>query len=164
MPLYDLLLPEYDDEIRKTRATLKRLPEEMADYKPHEKSTPLAKLAGHTAQMPEFFSFILTTAEVDLATTSVKPYVMTTREELLATFDVAAATARAELAETADRAMHENWKLCAGKHNIFTGSRYHAARSLFFNHMIHHRAQLGVYLRLNNLAVPNCYGPTADEQ
>jgi uncharacterized damage-inducible protein DinB len=164
MPLYDLLLPEFDDEVSKTRKTLERLPEDMADYKPHDKSAPLARLAGHTAQMPQFLSLILTTPEIDLTTADKKPYVMTTREDLLATFDASAVTARAELAETADRAMHENWKLCAGAHNIFTGSRYHAARSMFFNHLIHHRAQLGVYLRLNNLPVPSMYGPSADEK
>jgi uncharacterized damage-inducible protein DinB len=164
MPLYDLLLPEFDDEINKTRLTLERLPENMADYKPHSKSTPLAKLAGHTAQLPQFLSLILTTPELDLATSDRKPYVMTTREDLLATFDAYAKTARAELAETADRAMHENWKLCAAKSNIYTGSRYHAARALFMNHLIHHRAQLGVYLRLNDLPVPSIYGPSADEK
>ncbi|WP_263381577.1 DinB family protein [Granulicella arctica] len=164
MPLYDLLLPEFDDEIRNTRKVLERLPLEMADYKPHEKSMPLAKLAAHVARMPQFFSLILTTPEMDFSKTSMGPYLGTTREELLDTFDVGAATARAELAETADRAMHENWKLCSGTHNLYTGSRYHAARSLFFNHMVHHRAQLGVYLRLNNLPVPGCYGLSADEK
>jgi len=164
MPLYDLLLPEFDEEILNTRRIFERLPENAADYKPHEKSTPLSKLAGHTARMPQFLSLILTTPELDVTQSRPAPYVMTTREELLATFDIGAATARAELAETADRAMHENWKLCAGTKNMFAGSRYHALRRLFFNHLIHHRAQLGVYLRLNDLAVPGCYGPSADEK
>lgn len=164
MPLYDLLLPEFDDEIANTRKVLERLPLEFADYKPHEKSMPLAKLAGHVAQMPQFLSLILTTPQLDFAKGSTTPYVVTTREELLDTFDVGAATARAELAETADRAMHENWKLCSGKHTIYAGSRYHAVRKLFFNHMVHHRAQLGIYLRLNDLPVPGCYGPSADEK
>ena len=164
MPLYDLLLPEYDEEIHSTRRIFEQLPETASDYKPHERSMPLAKLAGHTARMPQFFSLILTTPFIDFSQTSLKPYVMTTREELLDTFHVAAATARAELAETSDRIMHENWKLCAGTHNLYAGSRYHAARRLFFNHLIHHRAQLGVYLRLNDLHVPGCYGPSADEK
>lgn len=164
MPLYDLLLPEFDTEIRNTRTILERLPEDSADYKPHDKSMPLAKLAAHVARMPQFLSIILTTPSIDLATNPMQPYVMTTRDELLATFDLGAAKARTELAETADRAMHENWKLCAGTRNIYTGSRYHALRSMFFNHLVHHRAQLGVYLRLNNLPVPGCYGPSADEK
>jgi hypothetical protein len=85
-------------------------------------------------------------------------------EERLARFDLLAATARAELAGTADRAMHENWKLSAGDHIIFNGSRYHAVRSMFFNHLIHHRAQLGIYLRMNDIPVPSIYGPSADEK
>jgi uncharacterized damage-inducible protein DinB len=166
MPLYDLLLPEFDDEISNTRKVLERLPElaTAADYKPHEKSMPLAKLAGHVARMPEFLSIILTTPSLDLAASPWKPAPITTNQELLAALDVSAVTARAELAETADRAMHENWKLCVGTHNLYTGSRYHAARSMFFNHLVHHRAQLGVYLRLNDLPVPGCYGPSADEK
>lgn len=162
MPLYDLLLPEFDDEIRKTRSTLERLPENMPDYKPHGKSMPLAKLAGHIAHFPAFLSIVLTTPELDLAKNN-QLSVMSSRDALLAEFDTSSATARAQLAETADRAMHENWKLCAGSHNIYTGSRYHAARTFFFNHLIHHRAQLGVYLRLNGIAVPAIYGPSADE-
>jgi uncharacterized damage-inducible protein DinB len=164
MPLYDLLLPEFDEEIANTRKVFERLPESAAEYKPHDKSTPLAKLAGHTARMPKFLSVILTTPELDRAKTPAVPYIMTTREELLTTFDAAVAIAREQLAETADRAMHENWKLCSGGHNIYTGSRYHAVRRMFFNHLIHHRAQLGVYLRLNDIAVPGCYGPSADEK
>jgi uncharacterized damage-inducible protein DinB len=164
MPLYDLLLSEFDDEIAKTLKTLERLPEGQPDYKPHDKSMPLAKLAGHVAQMPLFLSLILTTPELNLATAGFKSYIMTTRDELIATFTNGAATARAELANTPDRTMHENWKVCAGDRTIYNGSRYHAARSMFFNHLIHHRAQLGIYLRLNDLPVPGCYGPSADEK
>ena len=163
MPLYDLLLPEFDDEIRKTRSTLERIPENIPDFKPHEKSTAFAKLASHTAGLPGFLSIILTAPELDISTSERKPSIDGSREELLAAFDASAAVARAQLAETADRAMHENWKLCSGKHNLFAGSRYHAVRTFFFSHMVHHRAQLGVYLRLNGIAVPSIYGPSADE-
>jgi len=165
MPLYDLLLPEFDNEISKTRITLERVPEDKAEFKPHEKSTALVKLANHTAGLPGMLSLILTLPGYDVANPTVaRPPVPASGEERLAAFDLAAATARAELAETADRAMHANWKLCMGEKTIFNGSRYHAVRSMFFNHMVHHRAQLGVYLRLNDVAVPSIYGPSADEK
>jgi uncharacterized damage-inducible protein DinB len=162
MPLYDLLLPEFDDEIQKTRAVLERLPQDRPDFKPHDKSMSLVKLANHTADLPRFLSLILTTASFDL--THPSPAAPATPTERLACFDQLAASARAQLAGTADRAMHENWKVTAGERVLYAGSRYHALRSIFFNHMIHHRAQLAIYLRLNDLPVPPLYGPSADEQ
>ena len=165
MPLYDLLLPEFDDEIKKTRTVLERLPEDRPDYKPHDKSMSLTKLANHTAELPSFLSLMLTTEGFDLTQPNVaRPPAPTTREERLASLDLLAASARAELAGTADRAMHANWKLCAGERVLYNGSRYHAVRSMFFNHLVHHRAQLAMYLRLNDVAVPPLYGPSADEK
>jgi uncharacterized damage-inducible protein DinB len=165
MPLYDLLLPEFDAEILATRTTLERVPDDRPDFKPHDKSMSLFKLANHTSQLPAFLSLMLSTDACDVANPSVpRPPAPSNGEERLATFDLLAATARAELAATADRAMHENWKLAAGDRTIFTGSRYHAVRRMFFNHLVHHRAQLGVYLRLNDLPVPSIYGPSADEK
>lgn len=163
MPLTDLLLPEFDNEIAKTRDTLERVPENTPDYKPHEKSMPLASLAGHVAQLPVLLSAMLSTPSLDLADGSFKPYKMTTRTDLLHEFDTLSAAARASLASKSDDELHQNWKLTYGDHVLFAGSRYHAARSFFLNHIIHHRAQLGVYLRLNNIAVPSIYGPSADE-
>jgi len=165
MPLYDLLLPEFDQEIQATRSTLERVPDLATDYKPHEKSRSFALLANHVAGMPGFLSLILTAPSFDLSKPSQQPAPKPTNaQERLASFDLAAATARAELAGTADRAMHENWKLSSGADTLYNGSRYHAVRSMFFNHLIHHRAQLGVYLRLNNLPVPATYGASADEE
>jgi uncharacterized damage-inducible protein DinB len=166
MPIKDLLLPEFDQELRKTRIVLERIPYALDkhDFKPHEKSMPLAKLAAHTAQMPSFLSIILSTHEVDLSKSGIKPLVMQSRAQLLAAFDKFSAEAHALLEDTTDRAMHETWKLAANGHSIYNGSRYFAIRTMFFNHLVHHRAQLGVYLRLNDIAVPSTYGPSADEQ
>jgi uncharacterized damage-inducible protein DinB len=166
MPIKDLLLPEFDQELRKTRIVLERLPYALDkhDFKPHEKSMPLAKLAAHTAQMPAFLSLILSTSELDLAKSGIKPLVMQSRAQLLAAFDNFSAEAHALLEATTDRAMHETWKLSATGKSIYNGSRYFAIRTMFFNHLVHHRAQLGVYLRLNDIAVPSTYGPSADEQ
>lgn len=164
MPLNDLLLPEFDAEMKSTRATLERLPDEMDGYKPHERSMPLLKLANHTAALPGFLSMMLTLPGVDLAKSSDKKLADPTNQaERLQRFDEQVVVAREQLAHTADRAMHENWRLSIGDKVLIDGSRYHAVRTLFFNHLIHHRAQLGVYLRLNDLPVPAIYGPSADE-
>jgi uncharacterized damage-inducible protein DinB len=164
MPLRDLLLPEFDAEIACTRRTLERVPEDRPEYKPHDKSMSLAKLANHVATLPGFLTLILTTNEFDVtAPNPSRPAPPTSNAERLAQFDAAAAAGRALLAKTADRALHENWKLSAGEMVIFTGSRYHGLRTFFLNHLVHHRAQLGVYLRLNDCPVPSVYGPSADE-
>jgi uncharacterized damage-inducible protein DinB len=166
MPIKDLLLPEFDQELRKTRVVLERIPYALDkhDFKPHEKSMPLAKLAAHTAQMPAFLSIILSTPEYDYGKSKTKPLVMQSRAQLLAAFDKFSAEAHALLENMTDRAMHETWKLAFNGHSIYDGSRYFAIRTMFFNHLVHHRAQLGVYLRLNDIAVPATYGASADEQ
>jgi uncharacterized damage-inducible protein DinB len=165
MPIKDLLLPEFDEELRKTRTVLERIPDsfDKHDFKPHDKSMSLAKLAAHTAQMPGFLSIILSTPNFDLAKSGIKPLVMQSRAQLLATFDKLSAEAHALLEATTDRAMHETWKLSLNEKPLYDGSRYYAIRTRFFNHIIHHRAQLGIYLRLNDIPVPNTYGSSADE-
>jgi uncharacterized damage-inducible protein DinB len=166
MPIKDLLLPEFDQELRKTRVVLERIPYALDkhDFKPHEKSMPLARLAAHTAQMPAFLSIILSTPEVDMAKSGMKPLVMQSRAQLLAAFDNLSAEAHGLLEAATDRSMHETWKLSANGESIYHGSRYNAVRTMFFNHLVHHRAQLGIYLRLNDIAVPSTYGPSADEK
>jgi uncharacterized damage-inducible protein DinB len=165
MPIKDLLLPEFDAELRKTRTILERVPATLdkQSFKPHEKSTPMAKLAAHTAQMPGFLSIIVSTPDFDLANSGFKPLVMQSSAQILATFDKLSAEAHALLDSVSDRSMHETWKLSAGGQSIYDGSRYFAIRTMFFNHLIHHRAQLGIYLRLNDILVPATYGPSADE-
>jgi len=164
MPLRDLLLPEFDAEIACTRRTLERLPEDKLEYKPHDKSSSLVKLANHVAALPGFLTLILTVDEFDVSKpNAARPAPPASNAERLTQFDAAAAAGRVLLAKTADRAMHENWKLSSGEFVIFTGSRYHGLRTFFLNHLIHHRAQLGVYLRLNDCPVPSTYGPSADE-
>jgi len=125
----------------------------------------LRKLANHTGEMPSFLTMILSLPELDLAKPGVEfPKPPASHEERLERFDAMVAEARARLAAAGDDAMHEHWKLSMGDYVIFEGPRYHAARSLFFNHMIHHRAQLGVYLRMTGCPVPSIYGPSADEK
>jgi uncharacterized damage-inducible protein DinB len=165
MPIKDLLLPEFDQELRKTRTILERIPDALdkQEFKPHTKSRSMAKLAAHVAQLPSLLIVILSTAEYDTAKSDVKPLVMQSTAQLLAAFDKLSAEAHALLEDTTDRAMHENWKVLVNGKTFYDGSRYNAVRHMFFNHIIHHRAQLGVYLRLNDIAVPGTYGSSADE-
>jgi uncharacterized damage-inducible protein DinB len=165
MTTSELLLEDYDLEIAMTRKILERVPEDVPEYKPHEKSMPLGKLAMHVATLPSFGNVILTTPSLDMATSNVKWPDMTfhTRDLTLANFDALAAETRAALAASSDEDLAAIWRFSFGDHVISNGPKSLAYRHMFMNHLIHHRAQLGVYLRLNNLPVPGVYGPSADE-
>lgn len=159
----ELLLSELDDEIKKTRAMLERVPI-IADYKPHAKSMPLGKLAPHVAELAGFGLTILTTPELDFGSGPPRPRPgFESPEQLVKAFDEGAAKVRAALKSTPDSAWTENWKLSFQGKPIFSGSRFLAYREMFLNHLVHHRAQLGVYLRLNEKPLPATYGPSADD-
>jgi uncharacterized damage-inducible protein DinB len=157
MTAAEMQLQDFDMEMAMTRRTLERVPDDKGEYKPHEKSMAMGRLAMHVATLPRFGTTILTTPSMDMASPNQKWPDMTfvSREKLLAAFDENAAAARAALAA--------NWKFSFGDHVISNGPRSLAFRHMFFNHLIHHRAQLGVYLRLNDVPVPGVYGPSADE-
>jgi uncharacterized damage-inducible protein DinB len=163
MPISDLLLPELDAEMKKTRTALERVPADKKDYAPHAKSMPLGKLAPHIAQLAGFGLIILTTPELDFSKGSVKPLPFESLAQLVQAFDEGAAKVRAALQATPDSAWKENWKLSFQGKTIFEGDRFLAYRQMFLNHLVHHRAQLGVYLRLNEQPVPATYGPSADD-
>jgi uncharacterized damage-inducible protein DinB len=164
MPIHELLLSEFDEEIKKTRTTLERAPEDKKDFTPHAKSMPLNKLAPHVAELPGFGLTILTTPELDFAKSDHKPLPFESTKQLLHAFDEGAAKTRTALKNTPDEAWTQNWKLSFGGKPIFEGSRFLAYRQMFMNHLVHHRAQLGVYLRLNDKPVPSTYGPSADDR
>jgi len=163
MRISDLLLSEFDTEIVKTRKTLERVPSGKGDYTPHAKSMPLGKLAPHIAQLAGFGVAVLTEPGLDFATRTYTPLPFESAEQLVRVFDEGSAVARQALQNTADEKWTEAWKLSAGPRTIFEGSRFLAFRQMYLNHIVHHRAQLGVYLRLNDLLVPSTYGPSADE-
>jgi uncharacterized damage-inducible protein DinB len=165
MTVAEMQLQDFDMEMGMTRRTLERVPEDRGKYKPHEKSMAMGRLAMHVATLPRLGTTILTTPGMDLANPNQKWPDMTfvSREKLLAAFDENAAAARAALAAASDAELAANWKFSFGEQVISNGSRSLAFRHIFFNHLIHHRAQLGVYLRLNDVAVPGTYGPSADE-
>jgi uncharacterized damage-inducible protein DinB len=163
MPISALLLPELDQEMKNTRTTLERVPTDKPDFAPHPKSMPLSKLAPHVAQLAGFGLTILTTPELDFSKSSIKRLPFESVPQLLQAFDEGAAEVRKALQDTPDEAWTQNWKLSFQGKSIFQGSRFLAYREMFLNHLVHHRAQLGVYLRLNGKPVPGIYGPSADD-
>jgi uncharacterized damage-inducible protein DinB len=163
MLMSELLLTELDEEIKKTRTTLERVPADKKEFAPHPKSMPLGKLAPHVAQLLGFGEIILTTPELDFSKGSTKPLPFESSAQLLQAFDEGAGKVRAALQATPDESWTQHWKLSFQGKPIFDGTRFLAYREMFLNHLVHHRAQLGVYLRLNGKAVPATYGPSADD-
>jgi uncharacterized damage-inducible protein DinB len=158
----EMLLPEFDSEIKKTRTVLERVPNQP-DFAPHAKSMPLGKLASHVAQLAGFGMTILTTPELDFSKSSFKPLPFESAAQLVQALDENAAKVRATLADAPDDLWKQNWKLLFQGKQIFSGNKFIAYREMFLNHLIHHRAQLGVYLRLTGQLVPATYGPSADD-
>jgi uncharacterized damage-inducible protein DinB len=163
MSISEFLLPEFDEEMKKTRVALQRVPVNNPDFAPHPKSMPLKKLAPHVAQLAGFGLIILTTPELDFSKGSIKPLAFESPEQLVKALDDGAAQVRTALAGTSDDAWKQSWKLSFQGKTIFDGQRFLAYRQMFLNHLVHHRAQLGVYLRLNDALVPATYGPSADD-
>jgi hypothetical protein len=160
----DLLLTELDAEAKTTRAVLERVPMK-ADFSPHAKSMPLGKLAPHVAELPGFGYTILTTPELDFSAgpPRTRPG-FESPEQLVKAFEEGAVKLRTALQQTPDTAWNEPWKLSLQGKTIFSGSRFLAYRQMFLNHLVHHRSQLGVYLRLNDVPLPATYGPSADDR
>jgi uncharacterized damage-inducible protein DinB len=163
MAIRDLLLKEFDEEMKKTRTALERVPPDKGDFAPHPKSTPLKKLAPHVAQLTGFGVAILTAPGLDFSTAGMKPLVFESPAQLVRALDEGSAEARRALQNTSDEAWTQPWTLSFAGKPIFEGSRFMAYREMFINHIVHHRAQLGVYLRLVGAPVPATYGPSADD-
>jgi uncharacterized damage-inducible protein DinB len=166
MALNEALLPEFDAEMASTRKTLERVPAEKFSWKPHEKSGTMGWLANHLADVPEWAVYTLQQESLDMAPNGVSPVPPPppkTTQELLAKFDKNVAAARALLTKASDPDLHKNWSLLSNGTALLTMPRIACLRTWVMNHGIHHRAQLGVYLRLNNIPVPATYGPSADE-
>lgn len=157
------LLPELDHEMAGTRRVLERVPMDRYDWTPHSKSFSLGRLANHLARIPNWGFVTMTETGFDFAQpVAVAPPAAAT-SELLALFDDKVAAARREIAAATDAAMAEPWTLRNGEHLLFTLPRAVVLRNLVFNHAVHHRGQLTVYLRLLDVPVPGLYGPSADE-
>lgn len=162
----DALLPEFDQEMASTRKVLERCPEDKYGWKPHPKSFSMAGLATHIANMAGWTVDTIEKDSFDVAPPGAPPYKeepAASRQDLLAKFDRNVIAARAALAGVSDEHMAKNWSLLAGGETLFSMPRIACIRSFVMNHCIHHRAQLTVYLRLNDVPVPAIYGPSADE-
>lgn len=166
MTIGQAMLAEFDKEMENTRKILERVPENQWNWKPHEKSGTVGWLAGHVATLPGWAAYTLQTEQLDYAPVdgpSYQPPAITNRKELLAVFEKNVADTRAALTAASDQDMMKDWTLLAGGKTIFTMPRAACIRGMVFNHVIHHRAQLTVYFRLLDIAVPGLYGPSADE-
>src|SRR5579863_3516976 len=166
MTIKDALLPEFDQEMAHTRKTLERVPEDKFTWKPHPKSFSMISLATHIANMTGWTVDTMTKESFDISPPGARPYkeeLAASRAQLLEKFDNNVKSARAALAAANDEAFLKNWSLLAAGNTLFTMPRIACIRTFVMNHVIHHRAQLGVYLRLNDVPVPSIYGPSADE-
>lgn len=167
MNISEKFLPEFDEEFATTRKFLELVPDDKLTWKPHEKSMELGRLAWHIADFPEwcrdtFKQDFLRMTEEDGAT-AMDGWKSKTRADMLARFDRDLPEARAMLAKASDADMAHPWKMEWAGQVVIDSPREQVLRKWVLNHLIHHRAQLGVYLRLNDIAVPGSYGPSADE-
>jgi uncharacterized damage-inducible protein DinB len=166
MAISQSLLGEFDHEMANARKSIERVPEEKFDWKPHQKSSSMGHLAGHIAMIPTWARMTLETKEFDVNPPDGQRQQMPqlkTKAEILAAFDQGVPSARAAIAAASDEALMQPWSLLNGGKTVFSLPRVAVLRAMVMNHMIHHRAQLGVYLRLNDVPVPAIYGPSADE-
>jgi uncharacterized damage-inducible protein DinB len=161
MSIAETLLPEFDEEMATTRRVLVRVPPEKGTWKPHEKSFPLGHLAQLVATMPGWITRTVRTTEINLA--GGEGYSYQTTDGLVSQFDRHVREAREAIAASKDADYVVPWSLKHGDQVLFTTPRGRAVRQ-HINHHVHHRAQLGVYLRLLDIPVPSMYGPTADER
>jgi len=165
MSIAERLLPEFDREMAHTRRTLERVPDEKWDWKPHPKSNPMGWLATHLANIPTWANRGIESDQLDIVPQG-KPLrnpPIESREKVLEAFDRNVAAARAAIAGASDEHLALGWTLIANGKPIFTMARDAVLRTWVLSHIIHHRAQLGVYLRMNDVPVPAIYGPSADE-
>ena len=163
MAIKDALLPEFDHEMATTRRVLERVPDDKFAWKPHAKSMTMGDLAGHIAEMLQWSGEILNQTEFDLGATPRQAEKPKTRAALLERFDQEVKAARAAIASKNDAEFMANWTLKRGAQELFTMPRAGTFRTFVMNHIIHHRGQLSVYLRMNDVPVPSIYGPSADE-
>ena len=163
----EAFLVELDHEMVATRKTLAQVPEDKFGWKPHEKSFTMGRLAGHVAEIPSWITDVVTRDKLELGdhhrpeNSSFHPQ---SSSQLLERFDAWLDQSRKDLRASSDEALEQVWVMTWNGYEVVRMPRRHAIRSFVLNHGVHHRAQLGVYLRLNGLPVPGAYGPSADEQ
>ena len=167
MSIAELLVPEFDQEMASTRKTLERVSNDKLEWKAQPKSNTIAWVARHLAEIPGWTALTLNSPSLDLNPPGGEPYKPSTansREEFLALFDKNVAAARQALEGASDATFDEPWSLLSGGQVIFTLPKYSVMRTMILNHIVHHRAHLLVYLRMNDIPVPGMYGPSGDEE
>jgi len=164
MKMADGLVQELQTESQYTRKTLERTPTAKFDYKPHEKSMTMQQLASHLAEIPGWGAMTFEANWFDLDTKTWSPFAAADTEELLGKFDEGMNACTDALSKASDEDMMAMWTMTVDGKTAFKLPRVAVVRGMIMNHMVHHRAQLGVYLRMNDLPVPSIYGPSADEQ
>jgi uncharacterized damage-inducible protein DinB len=166
MSISESLLPEFDQEMANTRKALERVPDGKFDWKPQERSWAMGGLATHLANLPSWVVLTIKQDSLDLAPPGAEPFKVerkNSRREILDDFDKNVAAARAAIAEASDEELLKPWTLLKGGVTLMTLPKIAVLRSFVMNHIIHHRGQFTVYLRLNDIPVPSIYGPSADE-
>ena len=164
MAIQTTLITELKHEASNTRKMLERLPEDKLSWKPHEKSKSLGQLAAHVAEIPRWIIHLLSKIEFDMERDAFDRVKFSSRDEIISDFEQILEQAVEALQKCADGEWKVNWTFKRGEHKIFELPREAAMRSLVMNHLVHHRGQLSVYLRLLNVPVPGMYGPSADER
>jgi uncharacterized damage-inducible protein DinB len=167
LTVVELLLPEFDAEMASTRKVLAAVPEEKFGWRPHAKSFTMERLAGHVAEISSWLTDTIQKGRLDLVAEDQPEntrFVPTSHEQLLEKFDGWVRQSRSDLAATNDAALEETWVMTWNGQEILRMPRRQTIRTWVLNHTVHHRAQLGVYLRLNDVKVPGVYGPSADEK
>jgi uncharacterized damage-inducible protein DinB len=166
MSYAETILPEFDRETANTRKVLERVPEDKLDWQAHPRSHTIGWNANHLAEIPGWVEGALTTPSWDVAPVGGERYQspkLTTRREILDLFDRNVAAARKAIAAVKDDQIAQTWSLLQAGKPLFTMPRATVIRSFVLNHLIHHRAILCVYLRLNDIPVPGMYGPSGDD-
>ncbi len=163
MTITEILLPEFDTETQKTRKILAVVPFDDPQWKPHERSMSIGHLAGHVTELLGWAAETISKPSLVIQP-GYKPFAPASTKELLEVFDARVTEARAAIAGTTDDDLQHIWTLSFGDQKVFSLPRFSVLRNVVMNHVIHHRGQLSVYLRLMNVPVPGMYGPSADEK
>lgn len=163
MTTSQLFLAELEKESASTKKMLERVPADKFDWQPHEKSFSMGKLATHIAEIPGWTELMITSNELDFGNMKYTPPVVNTSKDLMKVFEENLSKAKEQLAKAEESKYDDNWTMRHGEQIYFTMSKRDVVRTWVMNHVVHHRAQLGVYLRLLDLPVPGMYGPSADD-
>lgn len=162
MELIPIFLKEFEAEVLTTRTMLSRIPDDKYDWRPHPKSMTIRSLATHIAELPTWVSMALTTDELDFEAAPYNPTIINNTKDLLALLEKSVAEGRGELIPSNESKLTENWTLRSGDIIYSVQTKHETIRHAFCQ-IVHHRAQLGVCLRLLNVPIPGSYGPSADE-